>query len=107
MICAGPEVDAFAIDEENERKYGETCKGLPKDIINFQHDPLACAIALGWSEGIEISEIPLKLELMDGWLYEKIDGTGKPTRVVTKIDGDRFNEFWIKTISARSESPNR
>ena len=93
------QAEAFAIDEENERKYGETCKGLPKDIINFQHDPLACAIALGWSEGVEISEIPLKLELRDGWLHEKIDATGKPTKVVTNIDGDKFNEFWIKTIS--------
>lgn len=93
------QAEAFAIDEENERKYGETCEGLPKDIINFQHDPLACAIALGWSEGVEINEIPLKLELRDGWLHEKIDATGKPTKVVTKIDRDKFNEFWIKTIS--------
>jgi purine nucleosidase len=93
------QAEAFAIDEENERKYGETCDGLPKDILNFQHDPLACAIALGWSEGMAISEIPLKLELKDGWLHEKIDATGKPTKVVTKIDGNKFNEFWINTIS--------
>ena len=102
------QAEAFAVDEEMERKYGETCEGLPKDIINFQHDPLACAIALGWSEGVEINEIPLKLELRDGWLQEKIDTAGKPTKVVTKIDGDKFNKFWVKTISnhhsARSES---
>jgi hypothetical protein len=63
---------------------------------------LACAIALGLNEGVEISEIPLKLVIRDGWLYEEIDAKGKATRVVTKIDGDRFNEVWIKTIySAR------
>jgi inosine-uridine nucleoside N-ribohydrolase len=95
------QAEAFAIDWENERKFGETCEGLPNDIINFQHDPLTCAIALGWNEGVEIREIPLKLELRDGWLIEKIDATGKPTKVITKIDGSKFNEFWIKTISNR------
>ncbi len=92
------QAEAFAIDEENERKFGETCDGLPKDIINFQHDSLACAIALGWDDGVEISDIPLKLKLEDGWLHEKIDTTGKPIKVVTKINGNKFNEFWIKTI---------
>lgn len=96
------QAEAFAADEGMERKFGETCEKLPKDIINFLHDPLACAIALGFNEGVEISEIPLKLEVRDGWLHEEIDAEGKATRVVTKIDGDRFNEVWIKTIcSAR------
>ena len=92
------QAEAFAIDEQNERKYGDICAGLPKDIINWQHDPLACAIAMGWNEGVKISEIPLKLEEEHGWLHEKINATGKPTKVVTKIDGSKFNEFWIKTI---------
>jgi len=93
------QAEAFAVDEEMERKFGETCDGLPKDIINFLHDPLACAIALGWDDGIEIGEIPLKLDLEDSWLHEKIDTTGKPTKIVTKIDGSKFSKFWIKTIS--------
>jgi purine nucleosidase len=95
------QAEAFAIDEENEKKYGETCEGLPKDIINFLHDPLACAIALGWTEGVEINEIPLKMELRDGWLHEEIDAQGKPAKVVTRVDGNLFNEFWIDTISNR------
>jgi len=92
------QAQAFAIDEQNESKYGNSCAGLPKDIINWQHDPLACAISLGWNEGVEITEIPLKFEEVDGWLHEKIDAAGKPTRVVTKIDGSKFSDFWIKTI---------
>jgi len=92
------QAEAFGIDEQNERKFGDICAGLPKDIINWQHDPLACAIALGWSEGVEISEISVKLEENDGWLHEKIDPAGKPMKVVTKIDGNRFNEYWFKTI---------
>ena len=92
------QAEAFAIDEQNETKYGTTCDRLPPDIINFQHDPLACAIALGWNEGIEMEEVPLLLEERDGWLYERIDPTGRPIRVVTKVDGPRFDEFWLNKM---------
>ena len=80
----------FAVDYKNEATYGETCEGLPRDIINFQHDPLACAIALGYDDGIEIKEIPLVIEEKDGWLHERIDESGKLMKVVTKIEGNRF-----------------
>jgi len=95
------QAEAFAVDEQNETRFGETCAGLPRDIINFQHDPLACAIALGWNEGVEIEELPLLIEEKDGWLYERIDPAGKPVRVVTKVDGARFNEFWLQRITQR------
>jgi purine nucleosidase len=96
------QAEAFARDENIEERYGKTCSNLPNDTINFQHDPLTCAIALGWDEGVEVAEIPLKLELRDGWLHEIIDTAGKPTKVVTRIDGNRFNEFWIATVSSVS-----
>jgi inosine-uridine nucleoside N-ribohydrolase len=95
------QAEAFAVDEGNEKKFGESCEALPRDIINFQHDPLACAIALGWHEGVEIEEVPISLEEKDGWLHERIDSSGKPVRVVTKIDGPSFNQFWIDTIVNR------
>ena len=78
------QAEAIARDENNEARYGQTCQNLPDDTINFQHDPLACAIALGWREGVEIDEVPLKLEIKDGWLCEMVDAGGKPTRVVTR-----------------------
>ncbi len=83
----------------HEDKIGKTYHNVPDDLINFQHDPLACAIAAGWNEGIEIKEIPLSLETRDGWLYETIDPAGKPTRVVTRIDGNKFDEFWLAKVS--------
>ncbi len=92
------QAEAFARDENIEARYGHTCRGLPDDIINFQHDPLACAIALGWKDGVEISEIPLTLEIKDGWLCERVDDSGKPTRVVTRVNGGKFNEFWLSTV---------
>lgn len=92
------QAEAFAREYHNEVTIGQTCQGLPSDIINFQHDPLACAIALGWREGVEISEIPLKVQIEDGWLYERVDSSGVPTRVVTRVDGYRFSEFWLDTM---------
>jgi purine nucleosidase len=95
------QAEAFAADEQNEIRFGETCEGLPRDIINFQHDPLACAIALGWNDGVEIEELPLLLEEKDGFLNERIDPSGKPARVVSKVNGPRFNEFWINKLTNR------
>lgn len=95
------QAEAFAMDEQNEKKFGETCEGLPNDIINFLHDPLACAIPLGWNDGVETQELPLAIEEKDGWLNERIDPSGKPIHVVTRADGPRFNEFWLDKITNR------
>ena len=91
--------DLCALAEEIEKKYGESCEGLPKDIINFLHDPLACAIAPGWYEGVEIEELSLVLEEKDGWLHERPDSSGKHVHVLTKVGAARFNEFWFQTIT--------
>ena len=95
------QAEEFATDEQYEKKYGETCEGLPNDIINFLHDPLACAIALGWKDGVELKELRLILEEKNGWLHERVDPSGKPVRVVTRINGPRFNEFWLKKVTDR------
>ena len=95
------QAEAFALDEQNEASYGESCEGLPNDIINFQHDSLAGAIALGWNDGVEIEKIPLMLEERDGWLHERVAPHGKPVSVLTKINGPNFNEFWLNKIINR------
>ncbi len=92
------QAERCARSEQNEQHYGATCPGLPRDIINFQHDPLACAIALGWQEGVEIETVPLQLEIRESWLYEIPNSDGIPTRLVTKIDGNAFNEFWCHIL---------
>jgi inosine-uridine nucleoside N-ribohydrolase len=95
------QAEAFARDENYEARYGRTCRGLPEDTINFQHDPLACAIALGWDDGVEIGEIPLKSEVKGGWLCHTVDEGGEPTRVVTRVNGDKFSEFWLRTLARK------
>jgi inosine-uridine nucleoside N-ribohydrolase len=93
------QAEAFEVEYRNETTIGATCPGLPRDIINFQHDPLACAIALGWKEGVEIEEALLVLEVKDGWLTERTGKAGYPARVVTKVDGRRFSEFWLNRVA--------
>ncbi len=92
------QAELCARTEQHEKRYGETCSALPRDMINFQHDPLACAIALGWREGVEIETVLLRLATRDSWLYEIPDSRGIPTRLVTRIDGQAFNDFWCDLI---------
>ena len=93
------QAEAFAIEYGNEAQYGQTCHNLPADIINFQHDPLACAIGLGWHDGVEISELPLKLTVEDGWLVQRIADGGQPTRVVTRVNGAKFSQSWLDMVA--------
>lgn len=94
------QAEAFAEDERHEVTYGRTCPGLPPDIINFQHDPLACAVALGWEEGIEIEDLPLAAEIEDGWLTERIHPSGNPIRVMTSVDAAAFSRFWLERVAS-------
>ena len=89
-------------------------KGLPvrkvlvDEAANIEHEiyfgitndraarkPVMMASSAG---GVEIEEVPLVIEEKDGWLHERIDPAGKPLQVVIKIDGPRFNEFWLQRI---------
>jgi purine nucleosidase len=93
------QTELFARTEGFEQKYGATNAALPADIINFQHDGLACAIALGWDVGVEIESVPLRLEMRDSYLYEIPDPAGKPTRLVTRVDGRAFDAHWLNILS--------
>ena len=92
------QAEVFAEDWPNDEHYARTRQQMGPDFINFQHDPVACAIALGWTEGVEIESVPLRFELRDGWLHETPDTAGIPTPLVTKIDGNAFNNFWCDLV---------
>lgn len=55
--------------------------------------------ALGWRAGVEIQELPLAVEEQAGWLTLRIDPAGTPMRVVTKINGTQFDDFWLQTVT--------
>lgn len=91
----------FAADEKMEEIYGEVCEQVPADLLNFQHDPLACAIALGFNAGVEIQELPLVIEEQGGFLRERLDDQGRRYPVVTQVDGALFEKFWVEKIAGR------
>jgi inosine-uridine nucleoside N-ribohydrolase len=93
------QAEAFGRDEQMESKYGKTCQSVPDDIINFLHDPLACAVALGWNDGVEISRLPLLTKIDEGWLNQHVADAGPLTRIVTRADGIRFSEIWLRTVA--------
>ena len=96
------QAEAFARDERHEATYGQTCAGLPDDTINFLHDPLAVAVALGW-DGVRFATLPLRPEInAAGDLRAAIAPDGKPTRVGVAVDGNAFNDWWYQTVSGGS-----
>jgi inosine-uridine nucleoside N-ribohydrolase len=93
------QAEAFARDERYEERIGQVYLGLPDDLINFLHDPLACAVALGWP-GATVETIPLRPETEgDNFLRAVEAPGGRPTRVVTKVDGAGFGDWWCETVA--------
>ncbi len=90
---------AFAVDERMAERFGARCAHVPDDIINFQHDALACAIALGWRDGVTIEDVAVRIEVNEGVLQASVDVNGTPLRIVTKVDGARFSEFWLDRVA--------
>jgi inosine-uridine nucleoside N-ribohydrolase len=73
--------------------------GLPDDLVNYHHDPLACAVAVGW-DGVTIEERRLTPVMEDGALRLVASPDGRPTRVVTAVDGPAFAERWLEAVAA-------
>jgi inosine-uridine nucleoside N-ribohydrolase len=78
---------------------GREHDGLPDDLLNFQYDPVACAVALGWS-GVTIEDIRLQPIHMDGVLSFRHHSEGRSTRVVLDVDGAAFSQLWLSAVEA-------
>ena len=76
--------------------------GLPSDLLNFQYDPLACAVALGW-DGITVERVPCSFEREDDGLLrmERREG-GVPLRTAVDVDAERFEREWLDAVCAAS-----
>lgn len=105
LRAAGPlgellarQTEAWTLLNPENAEYGRIYAGLPDDFVNFQHDPLACAVALGWN-GATIADVPLALEERDGWLHEWPDPAGRRLRLVTRVDGPRFDAHWLAIVT--------
>lgn len=92
------QAEAFALDERYAERYGARYSGLPDDLVNFHHDPLACAVALGWP-GAAVEGVPLAASIEHGWLRLRHDPHGRSFRVATRLDGPAFGAFWLDTVT--------
>lgn len=83
----------------------KTCVHVPSDLINFLHDPLAVAVAGGWRDGIEIERARIQVDIEDSWLRLHRRPDGKPLRIVTRVDGPRFDAFWLHALTNAPTTP--
>ena len=72
---------------------------LPDDLLNFHYDPVACAVALGWS-GAVVAKMCLRPVLENGMLRFQRDRHGRSTRVAFDLDGERFRDMWRSAVEA-------
>ena len=83
--------------EEGMGRMGREYQQLPDDLLNFHYDPLACAVAVGW-DGARVEELELGAREEDGVLAFPEEPGGRKTRVVTAVDGPRFEEEWLRAV---------
>lgn len=76
-----------------------THAGLPDDLLSFQHDAVACAVALGWQHAV-VTRKELR-PIVEGGALRFVQGEGGiSTRVVEDIDATAFEERWISCVEA-------
>lgn len=72
---------------------------LPADLLAFMHDPLTCAVALGWP-GVRVEPVALRAVIdADGLRFDRSPG-GHPSRVVTAVDGPAFVDRWLAAVES-------
>ena len=86
-------------EEEGMGRTGLEHPGLPDDLLNFHYDPLTCAVAAGWGAA-RVEELELVAREEGGALSFPEEPGGRRTRVVTAVDGPRFEEEWLRAVVA-------
>jgi purine nucleosidase len=71
--------------------------GLPRDLLNFHHDPLACAAAVGW-DGVDVSDALLSVTFEGDDLVLRESAGGRPARVATAVDAAAFSARWLECV---------
>jgi purine nucleosidase len=93
--------EAHAADS-GKRDLPRTCPALPPDFLNFHYDPVTCAVALGWA-GAAVEELSLRTVFARDTLHFEPHAEGRPTRVVTDVDGPGFSETWLAAVEAAQQ----
>jgi hypothetical protein len=43
--------------------------------------------------------LPLNSSIEDGWLVQRVEEGGRPAKVVTRVDGQAFDDLWLRTMT--------
>jgi inosine-uridine nucleoside N-ribohydrolase len=86
-------------DEYRMADLGAAHAGLPDDLLNFQYDPVAAAVSVGWA-GVTLASERLVPVSQDGVLRFAPDPAGHPVRVLVDVDGPAFTETWLTAVEA-------
>jgi inosine-uridine nucleoside N-ribohydrolase len=70
---------------------------LPGDLLNFQYDPLACAVAAGWNR-VTIRDLAVDLSWQGRFLRMREEIGARTMRVVTDVDAERFEDVWLDAV---------
>lgn len=76
---------------------GRAHAALPDDLLNFHYDPIACAVALGWS-GAVVEDMHLQPVLDGEVLRFQPHPEGRLMRVVVDLDAESFAEKWLSAV---------
>jgi purine nucleosidase len=78
---------------------GRRHAGLPDDLLNFQYDAVACAVAIGWP-GATVEQVRLDLVREGALVRFRPGAAGRPTRVLVDLDSDGFADHWLQAVEA-------
>jgi purine nucleosidase len=100
LHAAGPlgdlladQAEGYAVRSDHARLAAEHA-GLPEDLLLFLHDPLACAVAVGWP-GARLVEKRLTVAAAGRGLRLVPAAGGRPVRVVDDLDAEGFADRWL------------
>ncbi|HEY6314657.1 MAG TPA: hypothetical protein VIY52_28190 [Streptosporangiaceae bacterium] len=72
---------------------------MPDDLLNFQYDPVACAVAIGWPGAI-VEQARLQLVHQGELLRFRPGAAGRPMRILADLDWVSFAGYWLEAIEA-------
>ncbi len=84
-------------ERADHARLGREHSALPDDLANFHWDPVACAVALGWT-GAQQEVMELRSSAVNGSLRFDRHPGGRRTSVVTAVDGTAFAETWLACV---------
>lgn len=89
-------------DDEGKTALARANPGLPDDLANFHHDPLAAAVAAGW-DGVTIEQTYLRTVVGEHGRLERVgpdDPGARRVELVVGVDGPAFADHWLDIVTA-------